>query len=160
VTAAAGLVTCDCCQTPRPAAEVQALPWRRPLPRRCRLPAAHGLTWATRSARRPSAGPPRSPVPAALCGATDPAGGAFERSPGVYACLDRAGCDARGIETQYLAAHGDDSQVLYTSAQMRAAAAGSVAQVPEAVPADVAEARQAAARADLEYGFAAAARRR
>jgi hypothetical protein len=95
-----------------------------------------------------------------ICGATDPAGGVYERTPGALVCLSRSACDGRAVDYQYLHSHGDDGQVLYTSAQMRAAAAASVGQVAADVPADVMEARRRAASADHAYALAAAGRQR
>ena len=77
--------------------------------------------------------------PCAICGCADPPGGVFERTPGTVICLNRADCDARAIDFQFLTAHGDDGRVEYTAAQMRAVATASVRQVAADVPADVAE---------------------
>jgi len=161
VTAAAGMVTCSCCGVPQPAAEVY-----EPYPGavRCRDTTAcdeRRLYMGTGLTPRASINPP-APVrgTCAICGATDPPGGVYERTTGTPVCLSRADCDERAIESQYLTAHGDDGQVIYTSSQMRAAAAASVGQVVADVPADVTEARQAAASADFGYSLAAAGRRR
>ncbi|MGH3191738.1 MAG: hypothetical protein ACRDPY_28300 [Streptosporangiaceae bacterium] len=162
VTAAEALVRCDCCQASRPAAEVFA-PYAGAV--RCRDTAGcqrrmlyEGTGMEPPVFDRPA--PVSSAAPCAICGTSQPPGGLFERSQGVLICCDRSGCDARAIETQFLTAHGEEFRTAYTSAEMRAAAIASVRQVAADVPADVTEARQAAARADLSYSLAAAGRRR
>jgi hypothetical protein len=162
MTATEALVTCDYCAAPRPVAQVY-----RPYPGavRCRDEAAckQRQVYAGSHAEPPARTAPAAVSgagPCAICGASAPDRGLFERTPGVAICVDRPGCDERAIEHQYLHSHGDDGQVLYTSAQMRAVAAASVRQVAADMPAEVTEARQAAARADYAFSLAAAGRRR
>ena len=162
MTASGGVATCDYCATPRPAAEVyqpypgavrcrdQALCKQRQVYRGSHTePPAHA-----RAAAVSGAGP------CVICDDGAPPGGLYERTPGVAICIDRAGCDGRAIDTQYLTAHGDDGQVEYTSAQMRAVAMASVAKLDGTVPPDVIVANQAAASADYAYALAASGRRR
>jgi hypothetical protein len=162
VTASERLVSCDYCATPRPAAEVyQPYPGavrcrdQAPCKQRQLYQGSHTEPPAhARAAAVSGAGP------CAICDETAPSGGLYERTGGVVICIDRSGCDRRAIDTQYLSAHGDDGQALYTSAQMRAVAMASVAQIDGTVPADVIVANQAAASADYAYALAASGRRR
>jgi len=162
VSAAGHLVRCACCEDSRPAAELFQ-PYAGV--DRCRDVAACQRRLLYSGTGAPPVTPVRpAPVPGggpcAICGTPDPPGGVFERTPGTAICLDRPGCDARSVESQYLVAHAEEFQTVYTSSEMRAAAMGAAAQVPATVPADAAEARQAAAQADYAYSLAAAGRRR
>jgi hypothetical protein len=84
----------------------------------------------------------RTPLNAAagrcgICHAASPPGGVYERSQGVFVCLDRPGCDARSVETQFLTSHGEDfADAEITSAELRAAvsAAGAAPAVARAAP--------------------------
>ena len=151
---------CDCCQENRPAGELYR-PYAGVV--RCRDQAAcrrrlegtgDGSLTPVRPAPVPCAGP------CAICGAADPPGGMFERTRGTAICLDRPGCDTRSVESQFLTAHREEFQTAYSSAEMRAAAMGAIAQATDQgkddVPGDVAEARQAQATADRSYSLAAA----
>jgi hypothetical protein len=166
MTASEGLVTCDYCATPRPAAEIY-----QPYPGavRCRdqAPCLQRQVYAGSHAAPPAharAAAVSGAGPCVICNDGAPPGGLYERTPGVAICIDRPGCDGRAIDTQFLTAHGEEFRTEYTSAEMRAAAMGAVAQAAAQgaadVPADVAEARQAAACADRAYSLAAAGRRR
>ena len=162
MTASERLVSCDYCATPRPAAEVY-----QPYPGavRCRDQAPCKQRQVYRGSHTEPPAHARAAAvsgagPCAICDETAPSGGLYERTGGVVICIDRSGCDRRAIDTQYLTAHGDDSQVEYTSAMMRAVAMASVAQVDGTVPADVIVANQAAASADYAYALAAAGRNR
>jgi hypothetical protein len=153
---------CDCCQENRPAGELY-----EPYPGviRCRdIAACQGRLLFPGTGAPPFTPVRPAPVPGAgpcaICGSAGPPGGVYERTPGTAICRDRGGCDGRAVETQYLTAHSEEFRTAYTSPEMRAAAVGAVAQVAADVPADVTEARQAAAKADLGYGLAAAGRRR
>lgn len=166
MTASERLVSCDYCATPRPAAEVyQPYPGavrcrdQAPCKQRQLYQGSHTEPPAhARAAAVSGAGP------CAICDETAPSGGLYERTGGVVICIDRSGCDRRAIDTQYLTAHAEEFRTEYTSAEMRAAAMGAAAQAAVQgaadVPADVAEARQAAASADRAYSLAAAGRRR
>ena len=124
-------VRCDYCGTDVPAGEAYH-PYGNVI--RCRDESACKTRQVyagshTEPPRRTAATAVSDARPCAICGADRPPGGLFERSGGVAICIDRSGCDARAIDYQFLTAHGDDGQVEYTAAQMRAAAATSVAMV-------------------------------
>ena len=108
VSAAEGAVRCACCQTPRPAAEVFE-----------RMPGSdEWFCRDTAGCRRRMAcyGDPvgeiaSSPPPAvtgARCSVCATAGGVYERTPGIFVCLDRAGCAERSVDFQFLTAHRED----------------------------------------------------
>jgi hypothetical protein len=166
VTVSEGVAICDYCQAPQQAGAVFR-PYAGVV--RCRDTAAceQRQVYSGSHAEPPTrtAAPAVSGTgPCAICGASAPDRGLYERTPGVAVCIDRAGCDWRAIDTQFLTAHAEEFRTEYTSAEMRAAAMGAVAQAAAQgaadVPADVAEARQAAAQADYAYSLAAAGRRR
>lgn len=128
---AATLLRCACCQTSRPAAEV----YER-VPRSgeffCRDTA--GCRRRIASLGDPVGEVVAAPPPAAAgarCSICDAPGGAYERTPGVYVCVDRAGCADRAVETQFLHAWSDSSpDRLISSADMRAMAAAARPEVP------------------------------
>lgn len=77
--------------------------------------------------------PPDAPAgtPCAYCGAVDPPGGVAAAS--AYACRDRAGCEQRSVEHQYLTAYRDESpDRLISAADMMHLQAQAGAQVPPA----------------------------
>jgi hypothetical protein len=66
-----------------------------------------------------------------ICAAVNPPGGVYERSRGVFACLDRPGCQERSVETQYLTAWSDSSpDRLISAADMWAMSSSAPPQVP------------------------------
>ena len=74
------------------------------------------------------------PSPCGICHAADPPGGLFERTPDVWFCRDRAGCEQRSVEVQFLTAHREDfADPEITVAEMRHAisAAGAAPVVAE-----------------------------
>lgn len=108
---AASAVRCACCCTLRPAAEVfERVPgldkWF------CRDTA--GCRKRMASLGDPvgeiAAAPPPSVAGAAcsICGTVDPPGGVYERTLNMHACLDRAGCAERSVQSQFLTAHRED----------------------------------------------------
>lgn len=133
---AATTVLCSCCETPRPLAEVY-----EPVPgigeyrcsdlAGCRRRLAYvgdpvGPPVATRAATAPGA-------TCSVCNVTDPPGGAYQRSPGIYACLDRAGCEQRSVDFQFSHAWSDSSPDRFiTSADMRATVSAAGAETPPA----------------------------
>lgn len=124
------VVRCDCCGTSRPVSELFA-PYGGAV--RCRNVRAcdERRLYSGTGTLPPESFDPPAPVrgTCAICGTADPPGGVYQRTPGGAICLDRPGCDSRSVEHQFLTAHGDDGQVLYTSAQMRAVALASTPEV-------------------------------
>lgn len=117
---ATGTVHCACCRTARSAAEV----YER-VPRSgeffCRDTA--GCRRRTAYVGEPvgdiavMAPPAVAGAACAICGTADAP--VYERTPGMFVCLDRSGCDSRAIETQFLTSHRDHfPQVAVTSAGM------------------------------------------
>jgi hypothetical protein len=128
---AASAVRCACCHSPRPAAEVyERIPRRgewfcRDTTGRRRRIASLGDPVGEVAAAPPPA------VAGARCSICATAGNVYERSPGVFMCLDRAGCSERSVEAQYLTAWSDSSpDRLISVADMWALASSAPPQVP------------------------------
>jgi len=131
---AATAVRCACCQAPRPDGEV----YER-VPRSgeffCRDTA--GCRRRMASLGDPvgeiAAAPPPAVSGAAcsICGTVDPPGGVYERTAGMFACLDRPGCQERSVEYQYLNAWTDSSP------DRRISAAGGRLRLPASAPPQV-----------------------
>jgi hypothetical protein len=156
------VVTCDYCKTQRPASEVFE-PYRGAVRCRDQAPCKQRQLYQGSHTEPPAHTGPAAVSgagPCVICDASAPSGGLYERTPGVAICIDRAGCDARSVDVQFLTAHGEEFRTEYTSAEMRAAAMASVPQVGGTVPPDVIVANQAAASADYAYALAASGRRR
>lgn len=86
-----------------------------------------------RPAPPPAATPPGAVC--AVCGASGTENGLYERLRGQCACLDRAACEQRAVEAQFLRSHPDSSpDQLVSSAQMRAGQAAAGAQIPPEPP--------------------------
>jgi hypothetical protein len=131
---AATAVRCACCQTQRPAAEVYE---RVPRSGEFFCKDTAGCRRRIASLGDPvgeiAAEPPPAVAGAAcsICAAAEPPGGVYERSGGVFACLDRPGCQERSVETQYLTAWSDGgADRMISPADMRAMAAAAPPQVP------------------------------
>jgi hypothetical protein len=77
-----------------------------------------------------AAAPPPA-VAGARCSVCATVGNVYERSAGVFMCLDRAGCTERSVETQYLTAWSDSSpDRLISAADMWALSSSAPPQVP------------------------------
>jgi hypothetical protein len=131
VTTAAATVRCAVCETQRPASEVYE-PVRGVGEYRCADTAAcrRRVGYVGDPVGEFIASPPAA-VPGAACAVCGAAGGAYERTPGVYVCIDRGGCAERAVEAQYLTAWGDSSaDALISPADMRAMAAAAPPEIP------------------------------
>ena len=127
-------VTCACCQAPRPAAEV----YER-VPRSgewfCRDTA--GCRRRIASLGDPVGEVAAEPPPAvagARCSVCATSGNVYERTSGVFVCLDRAACAERSVEAQYLTSWSDSSPdrlIAETGGHLRIPAAA-----PPQVPAE------------------------
>jgi len=141
VTTAADLVRCDYCGADVPAGETFQ-PVRGGVVSRCRdvgscerraLRAYDPTILPDEELPRPPAAGAPPGAACAVCAASGP--GLYERSPGSWFCRDRAACEQRGVEVQYLRAWGDSSpDRLITSPQMRAMNAAASPQVPAERP--------------------------
>jgi hypothetical protein len=162
---AAVTVTCSCCQTPQAIGDAY-----EPVPGlgeyRCTdLPGCRRrMAYVGDPVGQVAASPPPvvSAAACSICGTTSPPGGVYERTAGMYACLDRPGCQARSVETQFLTAHREDFPEVATTKmttrmhEARAAGAPAVSdggtpdpEVIEQAYKDVAASRPRRAEADL-----------
>jgi hypothetical protein len=152
VSTAETMVLCDYCGTSVPASQVFQ-PLRGGTVNRCKDAGAcerrslsagdPTLLW---DEDRPAPPPPAAPPGTAceVCRDASPAGGLYERIRGQWHCRDRAACEQRAVEVQFLHAWSDSSpDRLISSADMRAMAAAAPPEVP-------------AARTELEPGEMAA----
>ena len=149
---AATAVTCACCQAPRPAAEV----YER-VPRSgeffCRDTA--GCRRRIASLGDPVGEVAAEPPPAvagATCSVCATAGNVYERTRGVFVCLDRRGCEARSVQYQSLTAWTDSSPdrvIAEAGGHLRIPAARPVEVLAEQTPLDPAELAGLAAREAL-----------
>ena len=139
-----GMLTCACCQAPRPAAEVFE---RVPRSGEFFCKDTGGCRKRMASLGDPvgeiAAAPPPA-VAGARCSVCATVGGVYERTPGVYVCLDRAGCADRAVEAQYLTAWTDGSPDRVISA------AGGRLRLPAPHPPEVPPVRTELDPAEME----------
>ena len=125
-----GLVTCDYCQSPRPVTEVYP-----PYPGavRCRDTEACGRRQLYMGSNmkppcfdRPAPVSAGGPVRCDYCRTSRPAAELYQPVPNgvVHRCRDTAACQRRAVDTIDLTAQRESFRTAYTSAEMRAAAAG------------------------------------
>jgi hypothetical protein len=134
VTAAVA-VRCACCQAPRSGAEVfERVPRSGEFFCRDTMGCRRRIASLGDPVGEITAAPPPA-VAGAACAVCATASGVYERSPGVFVCLDRAGCAERSVETQYLTAWTDGSPDRLISA------AGGRLRLPASAPPEVPAAR-------------------